>query len=80
MTLFHAAAGRPPFPEESGIVVLSRHLFDEIPDVRLFRPRTLPPVSPRLSEAIWRLTRKDPSRRYGSVMTLTVVVPSRRIP
>lgn len=59
VTLFHAAAGRPPFNEESGIVVMSRHLFDGVPDVRTLRPG----LSPELARLIWRLTRKDPSER-----------------
>ena len=59
VTLFHAAAGRPPFNEESGIVVMSRHLFDGVPDVRTLRPG----LSPDLARLIWRLTRKDPSDR-----------------
>lgn len=59
VTLFHAAAGRPPFNEESGIVVMSRHLFDGIPDVRTLRPG----LPPDLAQLIWRLTRKDPSER-----------------
>ncbi len=62
VTLFHAAAGRPPFPEGSGIIVLSRHLFDEIPDIRAVRPQ----VSPELARLIWDLTRKEPGRRCAS--------------
>ena len=62
VTLFHAVAGRPPFLEESGIVVLSRHLFDEVPDVRAARPV----VSQDMAQLIWRLTRKDPAQRLGS--------------
>jgi serine/threonine protein kinase len=66
VTLFHAAAGRPPFEGDSGIVVLSRHLFDGVPDVRTVRPD----VDPRLARAIWRLTRMQPSQRYGSAREL----------
>lgn len=59
VTLFHAAAGRPPFNEESGIVVMSRHLFDGVPDVRTLRPG----LSADLARLIWRLTRKSPGDR-----------------
>ncbi|MGE0711590.1 MAG: serine/threonine-protein kinase [Planctomycetota bacterium] len=59
VTLFHAVAGRPPFQEQSGIVVLSRHLFDGIPDVRTLRPET----PTKLAQTIWRLTRKEPRDR-----------------
>ncbi|RMG16308.1 MAG: serine/threonine protein kinase [Planctomycetota bacterium] len=62
VTLFHAAAGAPPFPEESGIVAVSRHLFDEVPDVRVARPG----VSSGLARLIHRLTRKDPGERPRS--------------
>jgi serine/threonine protein kinase len=59
VTLFHAATGRPPFPEESGVVVISRHLFDEVPDVRTLCPE----LSPALADLIFRLTRRELARR-----------------
>lgn len=62
ITLFHAATGRPPFTEDSGVVVLSRHLFDEVPDARTVQPD----LSPALAAVIWRLTRKEPSKRYAT--------------
>ncbi|MCO5170765.1 MAG: serine/threonine protein kinase [Planctomycetes bacterium] len=62
VTLFHAATGRPPFTEDSGVVVLSRHLFDEVPDPRAVRAT----VSPGLAAVIFRLTRKEPARRYAT--------------
>jgi len=62
VTLFHAAAGRPPFTEDSGIVVLSRHLFDEVPDVRSARKS----VSPGLAAVIHGLTRRELADRTGS--------------
>ncbi len=64
ITLFHVAAGRPPFPEGSGIVVLSRHLFDEVPDVRAVRRD----VAPALARVIFELTRKEPARRCPSAL------------
>lgn len=70
VTLFHAATGRPPFTEDSGVVVLSRHLFDEVPDPRAVRSS----VSPELAEVIWRLTRKEPSRRYASAAEVAVAL------
>jgi hypothetical protein len=62
VTLFHAVAGQAPFPEESGIVALSRHLFDEVPDLRTVRPAT----SPALAKLIYALTRRQPEHRPKS--------------
>jgi serine/threonine-protein kinase len=63
VTLFHAFAGRPPFPEESGIVVMSRHLFDEVPDVRSVKPE----VGADAAELIRRMTRKKREDRFATM-------------
>jgi serine/threonine protein kinase len=70
VTLFHAVAGRPPFPEESGIVALSRHLFDEVPDVRTFRSEVPAP----LARLIHRLTRKAPEERPRSAAEVAALL------
>ena len=64
VTLFHAVAGCAPFPEDSGIVALSRHLFDEVPDVRTANSKVS--VSAELAGLIYRLTRRKPSDRPAS--------------
>jgi serine/threonine protein kinase len=80
VSLYHAVAGQPPFPEDSGIVALSRHLFDEVPDVRQARSD----VDPALAQVIWRLTRKEPERRYrdaaAAAVALSDVVVRRSLP
>ncbi|MBI3725033.1 serine/threonine protein kinase [bacterium] len=63
VTLFHALTGSPPFPEESGIVVMSRHLFDAVPDVRALRPA----VSPALAEVVSKMTRRRREDRWASM-------------
>ena len=63
VTLFHALAGRPPFPEDSGIVVMSRHLFDEVPDVRTVRSE----VSAAAAELVRRMTRKKREDRFATM-------------
>jgi serine/threonine-protein kinase len=70
VTLFHAATGRPPFTEDSGVVVLSRHLFDEVPDVRSVRPG----LSAGLAAVIWQLTRKEPSRRQATAADVALAL------
>jgi serine/threonine-protein kinase len=67
VTLFHALTGSPPFPEESGIVVMSRHLFDEVPDVRTRNAV----VSRGVADVIARMTRR---RRDDRIATMAEVV------
>lgn len=62
VSLYHALAGEPPFPEANGIVAISRHLFDEVPDVR----SVLPSAPPVLANLIRGLTRKEPQARLAS--------------
>jgi serine/threonine-protein kinase len=63
VTLYHALTGNPPFPEESGLIVLSRHLFDEVPDVRVARPE----IPAALALAVVRMTRRRREDRFTSM-------------
>jgi serine/threonine-protein kinase len=63
VTLFHALTGNPPFPEESGIVVMSRHLFDEVPDVRVSRPA----LSMAVAAIVSKMTRRRREDRFASM-------------
>ncbi len=63
VTLFHALTGSPPFPEESGIVVMSRHLFDEVPSVRSIRPA----LSPAIDAIVTKMTRRRREDRFASL-------------
>jgi serine/threonine protein kinase len=63
VTLFHALTGTPPFPEESGIVVMSRHLFDEVPPVRALRPE----ISAEMSALVVSMTRRLREDRITSM-------------
>jgi serine/threonine-protein kinase len=63
VTLFHALTGSPPFPEESGIVVMSRHLFDEVPSVRSIRPA----LSPAIDGVVTKMTRRRREDRFATL-------------
>jgi serine/threonine-protein kinase len=63
VTLFHALTGSPPFPDESGIVVMSRHIFDEVPSVRSIRPS----LSPEIDAVVTRMTRRRREDRFGTL-------------
>jgi len=63
VTLFHALTGSPPFPEESGIVVMSRHLFDEVPSVRSLRPS----ISQETANLVTRMTRRRREDRFANM-------------
>ncbi len=60
ITLFHALVGEPPFLGESGIVIMSRHLYEDVPDVRDRRPD----CSRGLAEVIWKMTRRRREDRH----------------
>jgi serine/threonine-protein kinase len=62
ITLWHALAGQPPFADESGIVVMSRHIYDEVPDVR----RSAPGVSEPMAELVAQMTKKRREDRPAS--------------
>jgi eukaryotic-like serine/threonine-protein kinase len=72
VTLFHMATGRPPFPEESGVVVLSRHLFDQVPDPRTVRAG----ISADLADVIVALTRKEPGQRPAAAIDVAIALES----
>ncbi|MEZ6187982.1 MAG: serine/threonine-protein kinase [Planctomycetota bacterium] len=61
VSLYHALAGEPPFPEANGIVAISRHLFDAVPDVRSVNA-SAPPL---LADLIASLTQKAPEDRLA---------------
>ena len=60
ITLYHLAVGEAPFQGETGIVVLSKHIYEEVPSIRA----TCPDLSRELEYVIARATRKDPDDRY----------------
>ncbi|MCG6964639.1 MAG: serine/threonine protein kinase [Acidobacteria bacterium] len=53
-TLFHLVTGRPPYEGSSPMVIIAKHLHDELPD-----PRS---VAPNLSEGICAVIRKMMAR------------------
>jgi serine/threonine-protein kinase len=60
ITLYHLVVGEAPFCGETGIVVLSKHIYEEVPLIRTRRPD----ISPEFESAVARMTRKDPEERY----------------
>ncbi len=56
---YEMLAGRPPYVEDSPIVLLTRHHQDSVPDVRELAPDVPEPI------ALWvaRMTAKDPAER-----------------
>ena len=72
ITVFHMLTGRPPFEDTSGIVVLSRHLYDEVPRITSVDPR----LDRRLDRIVARMTRKLPSDRYAGAGPLVKALES----
>lgn len=66
ITFFHMLTGRPPFTESSGIVVMSRHLYDEVPLIRSIDP-SLPA---ELEAIVVKMCKKHRDDRYSDVKAL----------
>ncbi|MDF1666240.1 MAG: serine/threonine-protein kinase [Planctomycetota bacterium] len=60
ITFFHMLTGRPPFTDISGIVVLSRHLYDQVPSIRSLKPE----LDKGLENIVRQMTRKKREDRY----------------
>ncbi|GIW72097.1 MAG: hypothetical protein KatS3mg102_1639 [Planctomycetota bacterium] len=76
VTLFHMVIGRPPFDGETGLAILSRHIYEEVPRLRAVRPE----LSPELEYVVARATRKRPAERYetaGDMARDLAIVASR---
>ena len=61
-TLFHAAAGRPPFEAETASMVTLKHLKSEVVSVQAFAPE----LSSTTAYIINKTLHKDPKERYAS--------------
>ncbi|MBI3725281.1 serine/threonine protein kinase [bacterium] len=60
ITLFHLVTGSVPFTGNSQGAILVRHILEEIPDPRTFRPE----ITAACSEIVKRMTRKRREDRY----------------
>lgn len=58
--LFHMVTGRPPFPGEHPLTVMTKHLYDKAPWAQDVNGN----VCPHLSRAIYHMMRKDRDKRY----------------
>ncbi len=61
-TLFHAAAGRPPFEAETASMVTLKHLKSQVVSLQAFAPE----VSSATAYIINKTLHKDPAERYAS--------------
>jgi eukaryotic-like serine/threonine-protein kinase len=66
ITFFHMLTGRPPFTDISGIVVLSRHLYDQVPSIRSLNPK----LDESLEKIVKHMTRKPRDHRYPNAGAL----------
>lgn len=66
ITLFHALVGEPPFLGESGIVVMSRHLYEDVPPIRT----RCPEINAGLDRVVLRMTRRTRILRHPSSIEL----------
>lgn len=58
--LFHMVTGRPPYPGEHPLTVMTKHLYDKAPWAQDVNSK----VCPHLSRAIHHMMKKDRGRRY----------------
>lgn len=70
MTLFELLTGRPPFEGGDDVALMTRHLVETVPDVRLPAPAT----SAGLAAAIARMTVREREGRYPSARELRVAL------
>lgn len=60
ITLYHLVVGEAPFQGDTGVVLLSKHIYEDVPPIRASRPE----LSRELEYVIARATRKCPDDRY----------------
>ena len=63
VVLYELLCGRPPFEEEDGFVLITRHISDDPPCILQFNPI----VSPALATVVMRAIRRDPEKRYTCI-------------
>jgi hypothetical protein len=61
-TLFHAAAGRPPFEAETASMITLKHLKSQVVSIQAFAPE----ISSTTAYIINKTLHKDPAERYAS--------------
>src|SRR5262249_21344940 len=59
-TLYHLLTGRPPFEEDTAVLLVLAHLGKEPPPVHELRPE----VPAELSAVVTRMLAKDPAQRF----------------
>ncbi|MEZ6189423.1 MAG: serine/threonine-protein kinase [Planctomycetota bacterium] len=66
--LFHLLSGTFPFDADNAVGVLTRHVNEDVPDVRNF----VAPVSPGTARLIEELCRREPNARYPTAAAAVV--------
>jgi serine/threonine-protein kinase len=60
ISLYHMLVGEPPFLGPSGIVIISKHLYEKVPRIRV----RCTEISRDMDHVVYRMTRKEPKERY----------------
>jgi len=60
--LFHALAGRPPFPDANAVHLMIRHATEPMPLLREINPE----VPEGLQQVLSKMTAKEPAQRYAT--------------
>lgn len=64
--LFQLLTGQLPFREDDLMALLTQHMYEPIPDLRV----TAPEVPPAIAQIVTKLLAKNPDDRYGSMREL----------
>jgi len=68
ITLFYLVSGKFPFDAENAVGVLTRHVNEDVPDVRNFAS----PIAPTTARLIADLCQREPNARYPSAAAAVV--------
>ncbi|MDW8246957.1 MAG: serine/threonine-protein kinase, partial [Sandaracinaceae bacterium] len=75
--LFQLLSGEPPFVDEDAVVVMAKHIKEEIPLVTEVAPER--PIPPSLAQIVKRALEKEPAKRFSTAQefeqALAAVIP-----
>jgi serine/threonine protein kinase len=77
-TLFHLVTGKPPFSGENPLIVLSKHLFQPLPDPKELNPE----ISAHCANLIFKMMEKEKEKRFQNptelLSSLQNILPKKR--